>query len=72
MPDVSQKYATVEAKVLNPDEARILGLFKEGKDVAAIVKEVYGVGTSAGRNYQQLSQQVQVVIRNNLCNYSGT
>jgi hypothetical protein len=44
-------------------EQRILGLFASGSDVAAIVKDVYGVASSAGRPYQDKSREVQQALR---------
>lgn len=49
-----------------PEQERILALFQAGSDVAAIVKDVYGLTSSGGRKYQDYSAQVQAVLRSAL------
>lgn len=47
--------------VLSPENARLLSLFKQGKDLSEIVKEVYGV--KSGRAYQEKLKHVNEVLR---------
>jgi hypothetical protein len=71
MPATSQMEASADVatsalqstKQRTPEEERIVTLFLAGNDVAAIVKEVYGVPSSAGRTYQERSAAVQAVLR---------
>jgi predicted metal-dependent enzyme (double-stranded beta helix superfamily) len=46
---------------LDAEQARIIALFQAGKDIADIVREVYG--TTGGRAYQERAREVQAVIR---------
>ena len=50
-------------KTLSAEQQRILALFSGGADVASVVKEVYGVASSAGRAYQERSRDVQQTLR---------
>jgi hypothetical protein len=45
------------------EHARILQLFRDGMDVAGVVREVYGVSSKQGRAYQEKSAEVQQVLR---------
>ena len=53
--------ASQSDKTVSPEEARIITLFREGKDVGEIVKELHG--TSSGSIYQKRSAAVQAAIR---------
>jgi hypothetical protein len=46
-----------------PEEARVIALFLDGYDAAAIVKEMHGITSKAGKPYMQKLAEVQAVVR---------
>jgi hypothetical protein len=48
---------------IRPEAARALELFREGRDLPEIVKELRGVKSSQGRAYQDASREVQALLR---------
>jgi len=51
------------AQNLSADDARIVALFRQGLDIAAIVKEVRGVSGNQGTKYQTAAKEVTAVLR---------
>jgi hypothetical protein len=70
-PDGSQTVASANvattaagrAGPLSPLAVRAYSLFSTGYDVADIVRELYGISSSAGREYQRKSAEVQSLLR---------
>ncbi|MDP9314131.1 MAG: hypothetical protein M3R24_25170, partial [Chloroflexota bacterium] len=70
-PDGSQMAANaqVDATALQrptphtAEAERVLTLFRQGLDVAGVVREIYGVTSKQGRTYQERSAEVQAVLR---------
>lgn len=48
---------------LRPESARVLQLFREGLDLAQIVRELKGVSANQGRRYQDAAREVQQLLR---------
>lgn len=48
---------------IRPEAARALQLFREGLDLAQIVKELRNVETTTGRKYQEAAREVQRLLR---------
>lgn len=57
---------------VSAEAARALALFQSGADVAKIVKELRGIDSSAGRNYQTASAEVQALIRQAITSSTGS
>jgi len=51
------------AQNLSADDARIVALFRQGLDIAAIVKEVRGVSGNQGTKYQTAAKEITAVLR---------
>ncbi len=49
--------------VRTAEAERVLALFRQGLDVAGVVREIYGVTSKQGRTYQERSAEVQAVLR---------
>lgn len=54
------------AEVYTAEEARVIALFLDGYDAAAIVKELHGITSKAGKPYMNKLAEVQAVIRREL------
>jgi hypothetical protein len=59
-PDYS---APQRAEVYTAEEARVLALFLDGYDAAAIVKELHDITSKAGKPYMNKLAEVQAVVR---------
>ncbi len=70
-PDGSQMAANAQVDVTalqrptphTAEAERVLTLFRQGLDVAGVVREIYGVTSKQGRTYQERSAEVQAVLR---------
>jgi hypothetical protein len=52
-----------QAEVYTAEEARVIALFLDGYDAAAIVKELHGITSKAGKPYMNKLAEVQAVVR---------
>lgn len=62
-PETNQNRTAFEAKTFTAEDMRIIELFRSGKDVPGIVKEVYNLSGNQGARYQQAAKEVQEAIR---------
>jgi hypothetical protein len=65
-PDGSQMEARSEQATrssIRPEAGRAIELFREGRDLAEIVKELRGIGGNQGRKYQDAAREIQQLIR---------
>lgn len=55
--------AVERGDALSAQSARVLALFREGQDIASIVRTLYGVTSASGSQYQRKSAEVQGLLR---------
>lgn len=57
-------YSALQSPIVSTENARIVGLFLDGKDAGAIVTELTGMTSKAGKPYMLKLTEVQATIRN--------